>query len=322
MIVTADLHLKEDSENIVFDEVFPGLVQAALEQMDRRIAILGDLWHLRYRVSVRLQNRLLDFLDTAPVEFVLLPGNHDQISPAGEHALEVFRELDNVEVKSEPGWDHLGLWIPYRKDPEDIRKALALVQPPLCPPIGWMHHGIRGAWMNDNIRDTEGLPTEYFAKLKAVYCGHYHRAQLMDSSRIVYVGSPYQTRADESGQQKSYIVWDPANMVRTFVNVDWGRKFHRLEVTADSPLAMGEAAPRDEIRIQTGPGVNPEELGKVVAAQGFNNVVITPVQKAAETRLQVDPSKGLPAYVQEYVKQFAGDLDHQRLLALFREITA
>lgn len=322
MIVTADLHLKEDSEDIVFDEVLPGIEQAALEQMDHRVAILGDIYHVRYRVSVRLQNRLLDFLDKSRVEYILLPGNHDQINPAGENALEVFRELGNVEVKSEPGWDHLGLWIPYRKDPEEIRKALALVPPPLCPPIGWMHHGIRGAWMNDNIQDTEGLPTEYFANLQHVYCGHYHRAQLMDSSRIVYVGSPYQTRADESGQQKQYIVWDPANMTRQFVNVNWGRKFHRVEVTVDSPLVMGEAAPRDEIRIQTGPGVSPEELGKTLAGQGFNNVVITPVQKVAETRLQVDPGKGVPAYAQEYINQFGDDLDHQRLLALFQEITA
>jgi len=318
MIVSADIHLREESERTIFEEVLPGLEAAALGD-DQVVALLGDIYHLRYRVSVRLQNRLFDFLARSKSAWVLLPGNHDQINTQGEHALEVFRELHHVDVITEPKWDQRGLWIPYRKDLEDIKRALGMSKPAHCPAVAWMHHGVKGAFMNSSRRDMEGIPTEYFNEFKRVFCGHYHMPQ--DLGFLSYIGSPYQTRADESGQQKRYGVWDAARCEMVWAQVNWGRKFHRVTVGPHTPLVMPEnARPDDDIRIQVEAGVHPDVLGKSIADQGFTNFVITPIQKAAEARLKVDPNKGMESYAQGYVDQFGGDLNSDGLMALYREV--
>jgi len=318
MIVTADLHLTEDTEDIVFGEVLPGLVQKAQGTGDFRIAILGDIYHVRYKVSVRLQNRLLDFLAQTKVCWILLPGNHDQINPRGEHALEVFRELETVMVFTEPEWGMDGLWIPYRKDLEAIRQALALPKPSAAPMVAWMHHGVRGALMNSTIRDTDGIPSETFNEFERVFCGHYHLPQ--DLGFLSYVGSPYQTRADEAGQQKRIGMWDRNTKTMHWSPVNWGRRFFRIEAGPHGVELPADVTTADEIRIQAQPGVDPEALAKTLAERGFDKVVVTPVQQAAQARLQVDPSKGLPAYVQGYVAQFADDLDPKKLMDLYQEI--
>jgi len=326
MIVTADIHLKAETEAIVFDEVLPGLVQEARRLSLSCVAVLGDVYHVRYQVSVALQNRLYHFLRQSPVCWILMPGNHDQINPAGEHALEVFGELDNVEVISQPGWKESGLWIPYRKDPGEIAKALRLPKATgyraAVPSVAWMHHGVRGALMNDHIRDQEGIPLEEFGGFEHVYCGHYHKPQTVGN--VTYIGSPYQTRADEADQQKYIGVWDPVQGMHT-IPVSWGRKYHRLEVTTDSPLVLPDyAKPGDEIRVRAGSGVDPEALAGELAKQGFVNVTVTPVQQAQAARLQVGVHQSVAAYAQAYVDQFAGatcDLDTGRLMDLYRQLT-
>lgn len=319
MIVTADLHLREETEDVIFDEVLPGLVSTAVSRIETSvIAILGDIYHIRYRVSVRLQNRLFNFLESAQVYWILLPGNHDQINPQGENALEVFRELKNVEVKSRPGWDKRGLWIPYRKNQADIQRSLTMTKPEDCPAIAWLHHGVRGAYMNNQIQDHEGLYLESFAGFQRVYCGHYHKPQ--DLGNVRYIGSPYQTRADESGQQKYIGIWNGPDTDMQMVEVNWGRRFQRIAIGPDDTPDFSQFGKDDELRVQVD-GQSPEEVGKALAALGFTHVTVTPVQKATEVRLQVDPSKGLTAYAQGYVDQFAGELDSKKLMDLWQEIT-
>ena len=325
MIILADLHIREESESTVFDEVLPGIEEVIEKSFDRMICILGDVYHLRYRVSVKLQNRLLDFLEKSKGFYKIIPGNHDQINPQGEHALEVFRELDNVTVYGQPTWDDFGLWIPYRKDPNDIERALTMTKPDIhFPSVAWMHHGVQGAFMNNSAKDTEGIPADQLGAFKRVFLGHYHKPHFIGSTNyIIYVGSPYQTRADEAGQSKGYSIWDPHEFNYKFVPMDWGKRYHRLTVNQETPVTIGDGIrPEDDIRIQAGPGVDPEVLGKVIAGQGFKNVVITPVQKATESRLQVDSSKGIDGYAQSYIEQFAGDLSQEALMKLYQDIVA
>lgn len=317
MIVTADLHLKGETEGVLFDEVLPGIIDLAHND-DRTVAILGDIYHIRYRVSVALQNRLLDFFKVRDdVRFILLPGNHDQINVAGEHALEVFRELDNVEVITQPRWDGRGLWIPYRKDPADIYSALSTLRPSEFPRIAWMHHGVRGAMMNNHFHDKEGIELSSFGAFEHVYCGHYHKPQTVGN--VTYIGSPYQTRADEAGQQKYVGMWDAQAMHMQPVN--WGRKFQQLTFGPGEIPDVSQIDKDDELRVQVD-GKSPEEVGKLLGELGFTNVTVTPIQKAAEARLQVDPGKGVHAYAQGYVEQFAGDLDADKLMGLWGEITS
>lgn len=318
MIVTADLHLKAASEDTVFDEVLPGLAAATREDRDRTLAILGDVYHERNHVAVRLQNRLYQWLGSMTAEghrVILLPGNHDQINDQGDHALLVFGEIDGVDVISTPRIDDLGVWIPYRRDPAVVLESLGLAQGRVV--IAWMHHGIEGARMNQQVADTEGIRSTQLGAIEHAYLGHYHTPQ--DVGRATYIGSPYQTRADERGQQKRYGVFTPSTAAMEFVDVDWGPKYHRITVGSEGLGDIPAVDSRDEVQVEV-TGVDPEEVGRQLREAGLENVRVTEVPEVSEARLEVGEGAGVAEYADQYAAQFGGDLDHERLMRVFREI--
>lgn len=318
MIVAADIHLKDESADTVFQEVLPGLHAAAHADADKTIAILGDFWHVRYQVPVFLQNRFLSYLEllyNAGIKVILLPGNHDQVNPVGENALEVFRDLPNVKVYTEPEEDEFGLWIPYRKEPDAI--AAALKHPPQNG-IAWMHHGVRGAKMNNRVEDKEGLPLSMFEGIRMVICGHYHMRQQVGI--VNYVGSPYQTRADESGQVKGYAVWNQAGQFLEFVDTLWGKRYHRYEVHEGDLMVPDGARPEDELRVTVDGMVEAEALGKALLEAGYKNVVVTPKQAASQARLEVNVGADVHAYAQAFVDAQETPLDKVRLMDVYRTL--
>lgn len=328
MIIFSDLHLREDSADTVFNEVLPGIEAAALERNDREIVCLGDFWHIRYRVPVDLQNAVSAVLwnwNRKSLKLRLLPGNHDQINVAGENALEVFGEYQNVNVYTMPTWDKDGFWIPYRQDPKDVENTLQNSKSmPEYPRILFMHHGIRGALMNDNRQDTEGLPIGMFSGFQKILCGHYHKRQNIGRD-LFYIGSPYQTKADEANQDKGFAVWKDGKL--EFVNKRWGKRYHIVEVASYKsgpvPLPADVDPARDEVRVTTKLGVNPEAVGRALVAMGVTEHVITPEVEPSENRLQVVPNANLAQFARAYVAEKAvgpeGEAD--RLWRVFQEIT-
>jgi DNA repair exonuclease SbcCD nuclease subunit len=185
------------------------------------------------------------------------------------------------------------------------------------PNVLWMHHGIQGCLMNDQRVDSDGLPISMFAGFDRVFCGHYHRYQTLGN--LTYVGSPYQTRADESGQTKGFGLWDGKEF--KFVEAVWGPRYHRYRVE-EAGLALPEGARvEDCLRIQTAPDVDTARLAAWLTEQGHRNFTITPEAPKVEARLQVPGHAGLQEYAEEYVDQFSGGLNGGRLMAVFKEIT-
>ena len=322
MIVFSDLHLQDDSEDTVFDQVFPGLFHAASHDPDKTLVCLGDFYHIRYRVSVRLQNRVMKFLDAlgkAKIHFILLPGNHDQISMEGENAMEVFGSLPNVKVYTDPTWDRWGFWIPYRKNNADIVDALYLAEKQLgsVPPVLWMHQGINGAMMNANLSDTKGLGAGQFHRW-LVFTGHYHGRQKLGN--VQYIGSPYQITASEAGQDKGYSVWDSKTMQMTHVTMEWGKRYHNLGVVDPDSLDLSGIREGDEVRAIAPMGMKPEVLGRLLEKSG-GNCVVTPALEANENRLAVKDRAGMIDYAREYVRQFHAILDKEKLMSVYLRVT-
>ena len=327
MIVFADLHLREETERTVFEQVLPGILEAAKVDPDQRIAFLGDWWHVRYRVPIRLQNRVAEWLrecQRSGVRLIMLPGNHDQVDVAGENALEVFSDLDHVQVYSQPTWDRFGFWVPYRKRHEDISQALAMPEPDSVANkwrVLWMHHGVRGADMNDRFEDTQGLPRGWFSHW-LVFCGHYHKRQTVGT--VTYVGSPYQTRADESGQDKGYAIWNPETQVMQYMDCHWGKRYHRFRVEPGQSLDLSQVGQGDEVRVTAAPGVDLGVLTKALDAVS-GSVVVMPEVEVPQARLQVGPGASLGEYAYEYAKRHTLECNDgkslERLMQVYQELT-
>lgn len=330
MIITADLHLREESADTVLREVLPGIFQACLDSNDRDVAILGDLLHFRYKIDARIQNAVKDELKRwvmAGIKVRILPGNHDQYEVSGRNALELFAEIPGVAVYSVPTWDADGLWIPYRKDPAAVRAALATPVDPGLLMEGhalFMHHGIKGAWMNDNVQDREGLELAELQteKWQSILCGHYHKHQKVGAN-LWYIGSPWQTSPHEAGQAKGFVVWN--GTVPVLVERQWGPRFHRFELQAGQSLDLRGVHPRDEVRIKTvGPGAEAAAavVGKQLVEAGLTRHVVTPDVAPMQARLAVPAGATLEHYAQAYVAQTETDLDKARLMAVYRELSA
>lgn len=318
MIIAADIHLREESADTVFTSVLPGLFEATRLDSDNLLVILGDFWHVRYRVSVRLQNLFMEFLEKLNAEnikVILLPGNHDQINPKGENALQVFQKMPNVMVYSEPTLDRWGLWIPYRKNLEEIKEALSAK--PRTTRTVFMHHGVRGALMNGNIRDNDGLELSEFENSDHILCGHYHMRQKLGP--VHYIGSPYQTRADEAGQAKGYARWNGKSL--TYIDTKWGKRYHRYVVKEVDTFTPDEINFDDELRIQVNSAKEAELLGKKLIAAGYKNVVVTPKQSASQKRLEVNEAASLSEYAIAFVNAQDTYLDKKELLNTYKEIT-
>jgi len=326
MIIIADLHLKEESAGVILGEVLPGIFQACIARNEHEVVILGDVLHFRYKVDARLQNTLKDEFKRwgeAQINVRILPGNHDQYEVSGRNALELFNEMPNVRVYSEPTWTSEGLWIPYRKDTEALKAALRSSCTGSCNTL-FMHHGVRGAWMNDNVQDNEGVLLESLEPTRwdAILCGHYHKHQKIGEN-FWYVGSPWQTTANEAGQVKGYVVY--SGKAVEFVPMAWGPRFHRFEVAAGQPIDLRGVNARDEVRIKTtGPGAEAAALvlGKQLAEAGLARHIVTPEIEPMQARLNVQPGATLEHYAQAYVDQIGSDLDKGQLMATYRELTA
>lgn len=326
MLIFSDVHLREETADVVLGEVLPGIAKAAEQYNEREIACLGDFWHLRYRVSVQLQNAVRDEFKrwtSAGLSVRILPGNHDQVDVHGRNAMEVFDTMPGVSVYTEPTWDKDGLWVPYRRAHEEIQKALSLPRPHGVkgPTVAFMHVGLRGAAMNNHVLDTEGVPEAVVQGFTMVLAGHYHKRQLLFAGRAAYIGSPWQTRADEAGQDKGFALWDGREL--RYVNTLWGRRFHKFQILQPGQkLDLSNVRPHDEVRVATAAGVNPEAVGQQLVQAGIAHHSVTPDIEPLQTRLLVREGASLAEYAQAYVQNVPTDLDRGKLMAMFAELTS
>lgn len=323
LLLTSDLHLREESLPTCM-RVLDGVLEEVELLRARGVQIndvgfLGDWYHLRGLIPVRVQNPVVDFLDrshSARVRWRILPGNHDQVDVQGRHALEVFRSHPAVLLYEQPVVDQYGLWIPYRPDLEEVR-AILRAHPE--PRLVFWHGSILGAKMNDTRQSDHGLTPADFAGRELVLLGHYHRRQ--QYGHCHYVGSPWETRADERGDPKGFALLEMSPLRLTFHDRQWGARHRVLEAESsqEAQQLLAQAGPGDRVRV-TVPEAEVEAVSRALAGR-FNDLVVTP--RRAEVGARALPGQGLTLrqHAERYVAERAGDLDASLLMTTFSQLT-
>jgi DNA repair exonuclease SbcCD ATPase subunit len=221
------------------------------------IIFLGDFWHVRGSIPVVCLNRVLETVQKFTQPFLMIPGNHDQVTICGrEHALLP------VAAAMFPGLAHVvehptvlldALWLPYRKRNQELVEALH-VHGPYVKAV-FCHAEIRGAWMNNHIRyeGHSGLEPKLFPNAPVpTYSGHFHRPHSVPGyAQIRYVGSPYQVSRAEEGQQKQLLILRSSDwQVEELVPLDIGPRFFSVSLAQarqrlqGSDQGIGTAAAR------------------------------------------------------------------------------
>ncbi len=88
--------------------------------------IPGDFWHERGKLPVKILNAVIAEMKQWTQPTILLVGNHDQITLGGlEHALTpVAVACPNVVLIDKPSVFMRALWLPYRKNTQELEEAL------------------------------------------------------------------------------------------------------------------------------------------------------------------------------------------------------
>ena len=115
-----------------------------------------------------------------------------------------------MKVYTEPASERGALWLPYRREPEEIEESIAAGVGE--SPTVFCHADIKGAYMSSqSVISSMGVDLARnenidWRKLK-VFSGHYHYPGLHPKlKQICYVGSAYQVRANEADQLKRLLV--------------------------------------------------------------------------------------------------------------------
>lgn len=321
MLLFSDLH--QESENVQTTmQVLDTCAVHALSLPERSIGFLGDWLNVRYAIPVELLNAIRAKMKAwvaSGLRVYVMPGNHDQVDVAGRHALEFMEDIPGVRVFTEPTIDpETGVWLPYRKDVNQIREWIEEHRPSFSPEaVAFLHHGVAGAFMNNGqmAGPADGLRPEDLP-FPRVYCGHWHRHQVVQ--QVVFVGSQWQVKSDEAGQEKFAVRAVPesgrlAGRVYELAPMSVGRKFHKVssQYTKDE-LALIQKG--DTVSL---PPSAPPELVQALTAHGAD-VRVTPPQQTANVR--VSGSLTLREQAMKYVELTAPVEQRDALMAVFDDL--
>ena len=225
-IVFTDLHCHHSTLDTT-GQILDFIHAQALAQPERcGVLFLGDFWHHRRNLRVDTLNTVLQHLQNWTVPLIMIPGNHDQITFSGmgpqSHALRPLQhafQIHNTNTTTFPGPLILSyptkflnaLFVPHVRDNawmESILQSSMALQNDVQ--ALFVHADVQGAYMNDQVVSTGGVPPRLFPLHKHIYSGHFHKPHVVEQSgrKIHYLGSPYQVSLAEAQQDKSLVVLD------------------------------------------------------------------------------------------------------------------
>lgn len=322
-VLTADVHLRPESADVVFN-ILDRVLEIAKQHRCDDVSILGDLWHVRYAVPVDLLNRFRAWtgrVTDAGLTLTMLAGNHDQIDVSGQNALQVFAR-DGVLPVSSPMLIGPGAWLPYTQK-IDAMVAAAAGMSVAGANIAYVHHGAEGARMNNGIVAVtgDGIPPAALSSYRVAFFGHWHLHQQIGN--IVYVGSPWQTTASEAGQDKGVVVVDEKTVKWSFVPLDIGQRHFKAGIdNADAVIAKVRRGDIVRVTEQMPDGVR-AHFNDAVRERGGEVIFDAPKAEFAP-RLGLAASAPLRAHAVRFLEQHP-DLDdakRAKLLTVFDELAS
>jgi DNA repair exonuclease SbcCD nuclease subunit len=329
MIVFADLHLKESTEDICF-LVLDEILRQALAD-DGHVVFCGDFWQLRYRVNVRLLNRVKAHFTAwvrQGITIDLVPGNHDQVTIDGENALEVLASPETkgsgacVRVHTVPSVRAGFGFCPYRLNPQEQLDAIKIASKGASLVFG--HFAVRGARMNVAKVDQDGIVLPPLSPLFIL--GHYHMHQVDRTQGLVYVGSPYQQNFGEAGNIPGCL--RIKNLVWKHVPLTVGPKYHiaRWDISkAEAPPKAPPLLPGDKLRLDVDVPVsalaNPEIL-KALKDHGYEAALVNilPRGEVRDHKFDLSAGESLLDAVERFVAERCPDAEGAKArLAVLKE---
>jgi len=139
-------------------------------------------------------------------------------------------------IFSHPTVFRQALWVPHIREHANMESVL---QSPAATAQNMhavlCHADITGAYMNDLMVSTGGVPPRWFPSGIPIYSGHFHKPHMVEhkAKNIEYLGSPYQVSLAEAHQPKSLAVMDDKWRIVERIPIQIGRLHFRPKTVKD-----------------------------------------------------------------------------------------
>jgi DNA repair exonuclease SbcCD nuclease subunit len=286
----------------------------------------GDTLDTKAVIRAEIANRLIELLESTPVEVIINTGNHDLLnSESKESSLNFLRPYATV-VSSPTTTQGLNI-IPYQNNTENFLTALNKF-PKGSVVIG--HQGTLGGNMGEYVQDKSAFDYKLASNYK-VFLSHYH--SFYELGTTVSIGSPYTINfAEAKDPEKGFlVVYDDGSYDRVLTNL---RRHHVIEMTCAEIKGYAQACamehplyyvkPEDLLWLKiTGSKselstISKKQLGVIIGKEDFKldllpteNETTTPVSKNLTNAETLD----------KLIDELSDTVDEkQRLKTMWRQI--
>ena len=256
VVFLSDIHLGlrnasiEWIENITsyFDNFFIPLIKKYKSEENVALVIAGDFFDNRQHIDINVMNigSQIMYKLSKEVEVFILVGNHDIYKKKDTDitSLKMFDTFDNVNVVYNvsqillKGGKKMTL-IPWVGDHKEETNLLAKHK---NDDFIIMHTDIAGLSFDNGREIIDGANVSVVENVK-IYSGHIHKRQ--ENDKVVYLGSPYQLRRSDIGNNKGvYSIKFLENgsgftTRQEFTANDYSPKFLRIRISDILDLPIG-----------------------------------------------------------------------------------
>jgi len=220
----SDLHLQEkleygerEGQNIFswiafncLDQIFKYAVDYKIED----IFFLGDLFHSRSKVQVRLISKLIDIFtnwNLYGIKIYLIKGTSSHDGDGEDYIGYLFKSLENVIILDNPCSFRFGkqyvIYVIPSLDKDRMIWEISRFSDEISErkKILFIHGSVEGAKVMDyEVTDLNSIAVDKFTSFHYVLAGHYHCHQKIGNN-VYYVGSPYRVSFAEKDDVKGFI---------------------------------------------------------------------------------------------------------------------
>lgn len=238
-VLVGDIHLSLYSQDSIVKgvprrlyyliKVLNNIAMYAIKNEITTFVIAGDLFHTKSIIHSLAQSMLLDFIKKYDeIEFIIIDGNHDMSSKAGDgvSALKCLDDVDNVIMIHDPIEMDNVAYVPWNpkvmKEFIKNSKADYLVS----------HFGLNEAMLNSGISIISDIGLKDISHFKKCFIGHYHSPQ--EVGNVIIPGSIIQLDWGEKGEEKRFLVIDTDLDTVDSIVIDGYQKHIELEITSEN----------------------------------------------------------------------------------------
>lgn len=225
---------------------------------------LGDTTDDRTAVSIPTLQAVLSSLASfpGPKDNIKLIGNHEQWIKNAQihtgHIYEAFFEVVCAEsvCVHKTGNTHV-VCCPFPADENEFIKELKAIEGDRST-ILLGHFQVKGCSMNSGPA-LSGVPKDLLSKFGLVLLGHIHKPQSL-STRIHYVGSPFQQNFGEANENKRVGIVDTDSLEVVWVPIDNMPQYAEVDLDAFKRMVNENSEDRFKVILST-----PEEAAEFYA---------------------------------------------------------